>query len=258
MDTPISPKYQMALIKSVNDSIWEQYKTYKDVLFYIEKWHVTDHDWNNNWENFQIKTKDNGEIDLAKTLHNVDGSTLIKMAIDLGVETPDFIPTIPTFRNDIKADYQNASYAFEKAFKEIESHPDNAIALANSALESIIKEIFKDDRIVNKPKDGRTLYDLVSDLLKELQLYPGANIPTEIRTIGSSLLAASQSIEKLRSEKTHVHGKATGDYVVNDAIYAYFTLNSVITIGMFLKNYYRSKFPKPVIAKLGNDDDLPF
>lgn len=35
----ISPKYQMTLIKNVNSAIWDEYKSYKEVKFYIEKWH---------------------------------------------------------------------------------------------------------------------------------------------------------------------------------------------------------------------------
>ncbi len=69
----------------------------------------------------------------------MDGETLIKIAIDLGVDTPDLIPSIPFFRNEIKAEYPTASQAFEKAYKEIEENPDIAIGLVNSALESIIK-----------------------------------------------------------------------------------------------------------------------
>jgi len=56
------------------------------------------------------------------------------------LETPDFIPCIPTFRNEIKSDYKTASATFEKAFRQIEEHPDIAIGLANSSLESIIKK----------------------------------------------------------------------------------------------------------------------
>lgn len=38
----------------------------------------------------------------------------------MGIETPDYIPSIPTFRNKIKENYKNASETFEKAFREVE------------------------------------------------------------------------------------------------------------------------------------------
>ena len=31
---------------------------------------------------------------------------LLKVAIDMGVETPEYIPSIPTFRNEIKENYK--------------------------------------------------------------------------------------------------------------------------------------------------------
>lgn len=257
MNDTISPKYQMKLIKNIEEVIWAEYKSYQDVLFYINKWHVVQADWNNHWENFYISTKTNGSIDLATTLHGIDGEILIKMAIDLGVETPDFIPSISTFRNEVKSDYKTASATFEKALKQIEAHPDIAVGLANSALESILKEIFKDDRIKAKPKTGKTLYDLTSELLKEIHLFPDSNMPIEIRNIGSSLLSINQNIEKLRSEKTNVHGKTSEDYVIEDSLYTYFIVNSVATVGIFLSSFYKNKFPK---LKLDDSpvDDLPF
>lgn len=257
MNTDISPKYRMKLINEVSEAIWVEYKSYKDVSLYIDKWHEVEDDWNNHWENFKIAQKENGEIDLLRTLHSIDADTLIKIAVDMGVDTPDFIPSIATFRNDIKSDYKTASATFEKAFKQIETHPEISVGLANSALESIIKEIFKDERIKIKPKTGKTLYDLASELLKEFHLYPGADIPIEIKTIGSSLMAVSQAIEKLRSEKTMFHGKTSDEYIIEDPLYTYFIVNSVATVGLFLNSFYKLRFPKPIVHD-GTLDDLPF
>ena len=254
MSDIISPKYLMKLIKEIESAICWTYNSREDRKQYIDKWH----EWVNwNEQNFSIMLMQNEEIDLPATLHNIDGETLLKIAIDLGVDTPDFITSIASFRNEIKSDYKTAHATFENAFKNIEEHPDIAVGLANSAIESIIKEIFKDERIKTKPKDGKTLYDLTSDLLKEFQLFPNSKIPIEIKTIGSSLLSASQGIEKLRSEKTNLHGKTQDDYIVNDSLYTYFVVNSVTTIGLFLISYYKNKFPKPVIERT-IDDDLPF
>ena len=84
-------------------------------------------------------------------------------------------------------------------------------------------------------------------------------MPKEIKTIGSSLLSINQSIEKLRSDKTILHGKTNNDYIVNDSLYAYFVVNSVATIGLFLNSYYKNKLPKvQVEEKPIESDDLPF
>ncbi len=255
MDELISPKYQMKLVKSVHDAIWEEYKSYKDVSLYVDKWHESDK-WNNNWENFHFITKDNGEIDLLRTLHTMTGSDLLKVAIDLGVDTPDFIPSIPTFKNELKSNYKTAYETFTKAYKQIETDPSLAIGLANSALESIIKEILKDARLKSKVKGTETLYKLTTIILKEFNLVDSEH-PIEMKTIGSSLLAISQSIEKLRSEKTDFHGKTDEDYLITDTVYTYFIVNTVSTVGLFLNSYFKTKFPKPV-EPIEEHDDLPF
>jgi hypothetical protein len=257
MDDLISPKYQMKLVKSVHDAIWEEYKSYKEVRLYIDKWHKVEGDnWNNHWENFSIAYRDNKEIDLLQTLHNMSGTDLLKVAIDLGVDTPDFIPSIPTFKNELKSDYKTAYETFTKAYKQIETDPSVALGLANSALESIIKEILKDERISSKLTGGETLYKLTSIIIKEFNL-TNEEHPKEIKTIGSSLLAINQAIEKLRSEKTDFHGKTDEDYLIRDTVYTYFVVNTVATVGLFLNSYYKTKYPKPKPV-VEEEDDLPF
>lgn len=265
MNNKISPKYLMKLISDVETALWDLFPSskYKNVLFYIEKWHIFEqgYSFNDNWENFTIFFDNNNNIDLVRTLNNIDGDTIIKIAIDLGVNTPDFIPSIPTFRNDIKVEHHSASATFENAFRKIESEPSLAIGLANSALESIIKEILKDERIASKIKSNKTLYDLSSEILKVFQIFPHADMPNEIKAIGSSLLTISQNIERLRSDKTEFHGKTKDEYKIGDSIYTYFIINSVTTIGLFLRSFYRTNFPKIELEtsqSIIEDDDLPF
>lgn len=260
MNDRISPKYLMKLISDVEQSIRDQFQSSDNIRFYIEKWHIVEEDWNNTYANFRIWEFGNGTIDLRTTLHNIDGETILKMAIDLGVETPDFIPSIPVFRNEIKSSFESASATFEKAFKQIEEHPDIAIGLVNSALESIIKEILKDERLTTKPKNGETLYGLTKVLLKEFQMFPHADFPSEINTIGSGLISACDGIETLRSKKTSFHGKTNGDYFIEDPLFAYFVVNIVTTVGLFLNSFYRKKLPKVIpIDQTDNESyDLPF
>lgn len=259
----ISPRYQMDLVNKIRTKLWGEFKEskYRNVLAYIKKWHESDeYSYSNYDENFAIIIKDDGNIDLYETLHNINGETLLKIAIDLGIETPDFIPSIATFRNEIKSSYERASSTFEKAFKDIEDHPSIAIGLANSALESIIKQMLQDDRIQTKYNRQQTLHKLTITLLKELQRYPDNLMLPEIKTIGNSLVSICATIEDLRSSKTEVHGKANEEYVIDDPMYAYFVVNSVTTVGLFLKSFYEKKFP-PVVEEQTdtiNTDNLPF
>lgn len=263
MNSIISPKFQMKLVKDVHDKIWEEFTTYKDVLFYIRKWHKEEQfDAFNYWENFSIVFDGKQNIDLKSTLHNIDGDNLIRIAIDLGIDTPDFIPSIPTFKNMIKEEYENVHETFIKAIKNVEEEPDLAIGLVNSAFESLIKEILKDERIASKIKGGETLYKLTQIILKEFNI-SNNNFPIEAKTISTSLLSISQSIEKLRSEKTNFHGKTKEDIVIKDSIYVYLLVNSLTSIGLFLNSFYAKKFPKQKVVVENpysddEDDDLPF
>lgn len=209
----ISPKYQMRIVKDLNDRLYELFKSYDDVEAYVEKWREVYDDFGN--ANFYIQYKDDEhkKIDLKKTLHLVDGETLLKMAIDLGIETPDFIPSIPTFKNELKSSYATAAQTFDKAYRNVEKDPNLAIGLANSALESIIKEILKDKRLEVPYNDRDTLSKLIKNICKAFRLYTEDSLPKEVQRIAQSLIACSNAIEDLRSTKTEMHGKTQEKYI---------------------------------------------
>lgn len=249
----------MSLIDIVEKAIWAEFSSYKRVLLYINKWHEDD---GNFWENFRIVFKNNWpkeEIDLSATLHNMSWDLIIKIAIDLWIETPYFIPTVTQFKNDLKESYKTAFNSFEKALRHVEENPDLAVGLANSTLESIIKHILKDESIKTKA-DKKTLYDLTCEILKEFKMFPNGEVQEEIKYIWSSLLNISQNIERLRSEKTAFHGKTSEDYLINDSFYAYFIVNSVSTVGIFLIAFYKKKYVKAIEEKKEevSIEDIPF
>lgn len=260
MNNRISPRYQMSIIQNINDRLFELFKGYDDVCNYIEKWHEVDYYGND--ENFSVFFKDNEQkkIDVKKTLHNIDGDTLLKIAIDLGIETPDYIPCIPTFKNELKSNYEIASQTFDKAFKCVEEDPSLAIGLANSALESIIKEILNDTRIDIQWSEKDTLPSLIRSICKAFHYNTDNSCPIEIKTIASSLISCSKAIEDLRSDKTILHGKLDKSYIVTDSLYAYFVVNAVTTIGLFFLKYFKTKYPQETTntSPSWDDDNLPF
>lgn len=260
MNNKISPKYQMGLIQNINDRLYELYKSYDDVENYIEKWREEYDDYGNANFYIQYKDKEHTKIDLKKTLHHIDGETLLKIAIDLDIATPDYIPCVSTFKNELKSSYEIASQTFDKAFKNVEDDPSLAVGLANSALESVIKEILKDKRIIVQWNEKETLSSLIQSICKAFQFNTDNSCPIEIKTIASSLIKCSRAIEDLRSDKTILHGKVDGNYIVSDSLYAYFIVNAVSTIGLFLLNYYREKYPTQIknTPLVYGVDDLPF
>ena len=101
----ISPKFQMQLVNKINEALFDLFETskYKNVELYIKKWHEVDYNYNNfPEENFEIVKKNDGNIDLLSTLHNIYGELLLKIAIDIGVETPDLIPSFLFFAMKLK------------------------------------------------------------------------------------------------------------------------------------------------------------
>lgn len=265
MDWIVSPKYLVKLVDEINDVIWKEIWWYKKVLFYIKRWHQTNEEYNMNYrENFPIKYQNDSEnIDLLATINEMPNDIILKIAIDLWIETPDFLPSIPTFRNNLKENYKTSFQSFEKAFKQVEENPDMAVWLANSTLESIIKHILEDDNISINLDKKKTLYKLTEDILKEFSMFPSKEAMSEIKLIWSSLLNASKHIEELRSNKTLSHWKIWEDYIVNDSLYAYFIINSVSTIWMFLISFYNKKYNKIIESNNDNIDeisveDIPF
>lgn len=121
MEYKISPVYRMKLLEKVEKEIWNRYKSYKDVEQYMKLNQIYDGFGQVDFDiSYFSEGKNKEKINLIETLRVIAKDIpdkLLKMAIDLGIETPDYIPSIPTFRNELKADYKNASTSFEKAFQ---------------------------------------------------------------------------------------------------------------------------------------------
>lgn len=245
----------MQLIATTAIKMEEEFPAPEDGKRYLEKWQD---DYGINGSDFYIENGEFGKPNYEATLHSISNhEKLLKIAIDLGVETPDFIPSIPKFRNEIKSSYKNAHKIFEKAFKDIEEDPATAIGLANSTLESIIKEIIKNEHVNVGYDEKDTLQKLTKKILNAFKLTKQASIHRDILNISSGLLTVSLGIENLRSSKTGMHGKTSEDYMVNDSMYAYFIVNSVCTVGLFLKSYYEKMYIKNG-HKTESSDELPF
>lgn len=257
----ISAVYRMELIEKLDKTIWSKYSSYKKVEQYV-KLNQTLYDNFGNADFDIVYVNDN--IQLLDTLGNIaqdEPEVLIKMAIDLGIETPDFIPSIPTFRNKLKDEYKNASTSFEKAFQSIEKNPADAVGNANSVLESIIKEILSDSRFSHiSVVSNASSKKLVQEILKVFQLNPDSpELPNQMKPISSSFVTVAKAIEDLRSDNTLFHGQDSKKYLISEPLYAYFVVNACATVGLFLIDFYEKKFPK---VQMINDDifdeELPF
>ena len=89
----ISPLYMQRLKERVEDALWNLFtkSKYRQVEEYVGRWYESD---DFNYENFSIYRKDD-HIDLGRTLAGMPNDILIKVAADIGVETPGLLPVHP-------------------------------------------------------------------------------------------------------------------------------------------------------------------
>lgn len=257
----ISAVYRMELIDSVADVIWKKYGTYAKVKQYLELNQTVYSSFGDADFYLQFKDGSQDKIDVLGTLGVIAQNVpekLVKMAIELGIETPDFIPCIPTFRNKIKDDYPTAAISFEKAFENVETDPAESVGQVNSVLESIMKEILNDKRFSDIDSSSMTRKKLVDTIFKKFDFeLDNQELPKEFKAIWNSIMTISKSIEDLRSDKTLFHGQDSEKYLIDDPIYAYLAVNTSAAIGLFLIDFYEKRFPK-IVNKQVLDDDLPF
>jgi len=160
----ISPKYMVQLISRIELAIWKEFSSYKNVEAYIKRWHEDD---GNFWENFRIANKDDGNIDLPATLLGIgDDELLFKIAVDLGIEIPGLVYSVPEIKGILSSSYETAASTFENALKKVIDEPATSVCCANSALESIVKHICQNSAI-QRCDPHATLYDLVQHILMQ-------------------------------------------------------------------------------------------
>lgn len=264
----------MELVPQIEEVLWSMFENsrYQNVRRYIEKWHEEYDGYNNRGENenFRIyfRNEANTEIDLGETLHKMPKDILIKVAIDLGVDTPGFLPAIPTFKNVLKDYNQTAYQNFERAVKNVYENPDQAVVLASSALDGIIKSILKHESLASKAEaiKNKALPKQVAAIIKEFGFDDKASAPQEIITLASQLRSMGTVVDDLRSDKSMAHGKTDDDYVIDDPLWASFIVNTCATLGLFLTEYFEKKYKPALKNKKAEDvrdepinlDDIPF
>lgn len=256
----ISPLYMQKLKNRVEGALWNLFdeSKYRQVEEYIRRWHEDD---GNFWENFCVYRKDD-HIDLSHTLAEMPNDTLVRLAADIGVETPGMLPCIPVMKNILNQNNTNAYMNFTYAVKNVYDRPDQAVALAASSLEGVIKTICKDTD-PDSPIKNLSLSRLTNTVVKELIGSCDVDTPQEIKTLATQIKGLGNTIDNLRSDKSTAHGKAAGEYVIDDELWAETVVNATATLGILLwRLYERSRKPKGIKVDaqplLVCDDEIPF
>ena len=98
------------------------------------------------------------------------------------------------------------------------------VALAASTLEGVFKAIIQ-DMDPNASVGNLSLSKLTSKVVKELVEACDPSTPQEVKTLAAQLRSLGSSIDNLRSDKSTAHGKAPGEYVVDDSLWAETVVN---------------------------------
>ena len=254
-----SPTFLTDLVTKIIEKINEEYN-YDSKYTFIE---LCSKQYNFKMQNeyYEDGTSSFSLYQTIKHLACSDEDTLIAIALELGIEVPNVIYSLKEIQ--VKLDENNFETArkyLDEACQKIYKEPHTAWALANTCLETITKHILEDDRIKDQIdyKEKDTLYDLTQKILKAFEHYPSKEIGDSIKNIGSSFMTIAKSIENVRSENTDAHGKSSTQIIIEEPIYSTLAINSVITVGLFLLEFYEKKYPKPVLNDFSDDDDVPF
>jgi len=196
----------------------------------------------------------------------MNGKLMLEIATDLGIETPDYIVSVPVFRNEIKNDYKYASNSFSNAIKIAADQPEHAVVSAVSTLESLFKEILKDDSI-DKLENMKFL-DLFEKIQLKLHLTPSKQ--NEANAFLNLIKKIVKGVNDIRNKKSSAHGRKDEELenLITDPSIAVFIINCVATVGLFIKSKYDS-VKQPLLSENNitptysptteiDEDDLPF
>ena len=184
------------------------------------------------------------------------------MAADIGVETPGLLPCIPVMKNILNQNNANAYMNFKRAVKDVYKHPDQSVALAASTLEGLFKTILQNSNPSVQVKN-LSLSNLTGRVVKQLIGDCDASTPQEIKTLASHLRGLGSTLDNLRSDKSTAHGKADGDYVIDDSLWAETVVNTTATLGLLLWRLHERSCAEAKAAPVAQltpiyDGDIPF
>lgn len=224
----ISPRYTVELAGKVEERLWNLFQGYDKTCDYIEKWFDTE----GLAPTIEPVYDFDGSLNVSRSLKVLPNASLIRMAMDLDIATPGFLPSIPLLRNILKEENPVALQTFDRAVKLSLEHPDEAVALACSSFEGLMKSVNRD---LDVPTDRLVTGKLAKATLENLGLHVKTDLPVEVKTLTSSLIGACNAIFDLRTKST-AHGQS-GDaatLVIDDPLWAIFAVNAISTIGTMM------------------------
>nr|MUH41269.1 hypothetical protein [Zobellia laminariae] len=177
-------------------------------------------------------------IDLLKSQPD---KLIVQIATDLEIVIPKkSIQSTNHFKHILETNQLHSIIDdFNRAFENLETDPEQAIASASSTLESICKAIcdfFKEDY----PK-VQHMQPLITKAYKLLNLSPDQHADQQIKKILGGLNSVATGIGTLRSKNSSAHGHGTKKVKLSIR-HSRLVVNSCMTIGLFLLETYYSNY----------------
>lgn len=161
---------------------------------------------------FKVKTPnlsmaDSKWVYVKEILGPIDESIIIRIAKDLGLyNSAEVAPGSIQLKSQLdKTSMPICRDDFEKALKDVETDPSNAIGMASTTLESICKVIL-DEFEVPYPTD-ESLQPLIKSVFQTMNLSPDGYADPDLKRVLGGLSNAGSGLAVLRTKYSTFHGK---------------------------------------------------
>ena len=205
---------------------------------------------------FRIKTPnlsmaDSKWVYVRDILATVDETVIIKVAKDLGLYDPaEVVPGSAQLMNELnRISMQVCRDDFEKALKDVETDPPNAIGMASTALESICKAIL--DAFESPYPNDESLQPLLKSVFQTMNLSPDGHADPDLKRVLGGLSNAGSGLAVLRTKYSTFHGKGANQLRLEKR-HARLAVNALTTVGMFLVETYVEIYNEKKNAKKGD------
>jgi hypothetical protein len=179
-------------------------------------------------------------IYVQNLLKNVDSSIIVNIANELNIISDNSgITSVESMRELIKShDLNSVLEDFNRALKNIENDPEQAIASSSSTLESICKAIIELDG-QDLPKK-QTIATVLAKAVAIVNINPKNHSDSEIKRILGGIQNVILGLGALRSGFSSAHGHGIKKYKLSRR-HVRLLVNCMVTFGMFLIETYIEK-----------------
>ena len=174
-------------------------------------------------------------------LEEVEDDTIIQIATELEINLPtNAVIDADDLRKILSArGLKVCEDDFNRALKDVNANPSQAIGNACTTLESICKAII--DAFDEDYPNDESLQSLLKKVLKLMKLSPESHADPEIKRILGGLVNVGAGLATIRTRYSTFHGKGKRQKRLEKR-HAKLAINSLATVGLFLLETYIGRY----------------